>query len=95
LGQGYCTEAAREMVCYGFEVLGLHRIHVNHFGSNPSSPRVMQSRMETCCIAENAASARVMEKAGTRGHLERVGVHQGAYRDMKLYSILRREYRRV
>jgi len=41
-GQGYCTEAAREMVRYGFEVLGLHRIHANHFGSNPASGRVLQ-----------------------------------------------------
>ena len=41
-GLGYCTEAASEMVRYGFEVLGLHRIHSNHFGSNPASGRVMQ-----------------------------------------------------
>jgi [ribosomal protein S5]-alanine N-acetyltransferase len=41
-GRGYCTEAAREMVRYGFEVLGLHRIYSNHFGSNPASGRVMQ-----------------------------------------------------
>ena len=27
---------------YGFEVLGLHRIHANHFGSNLASGRVMQ-----------------------------------------------------
>ena len=41
-GRGYCTEAAREMVRYGFEILGLHRIHSNHFGSSPASGRVMQ-----------------------------------------------------
>jgi [ribosomal protein S5]-alanine N-acetyltransferase len=41
-GRGYCTEAAREMVRYGFEELGLHRIHASHFGSNPASGRVMQ-----------------------------------------------------
>jgi RimJ/RimL family protein N-acetyltransferase len=41
-GRGYCTEAASEVVRYGFEVLGLHRIHPNHFGSNPASGRVMQ-----------------------------------------------------
>jgi [ribosomal protein S5]-alanine N-acetyltransferase len=41
-GCGYCTEAAREIVRYGFEVLGLHRIHSNHFGSNSASGRVMQ-----------------------------------------------------
>jgi ribosomal-protein-alanine N-acetyltransferase len=41
-GCGYCTEGASEIVRYGFEVLGLHRIHSNHFGSNPASGRVMQ-----------------------------------------------------
>jgi [ribosomal protein S5]-alanine N-acetyltransferase len=41
-GQGYCTEAAKELVRYGFEDLGLHRIHSNHFGSNLASGKVMQ-----------------------------------------------------
>ena len=39
---GYATEAARELARYGFEELGLHRIHANHLGSNPASGRVMQ-----------------------------------------------------
>ena len=30
------------MVRYGFEELGLHRVHASHFGSNPASGRVMQ-----------------------------------------------------
>jgi [ribosomal protein S5]-alanine N-acetyltransferase len=41
-GQGYCTEAAKEILRYGFEVLGLHRIHSGHFSHNPASRRVMQ-----------------------------------------------------
>jgi ribosomal-protein-alanine N-acetyltransferase len=41
-GRGYATEAAREVVCYGFERLGLHCIHAEHLGSNPASGRVMQ-----------------------------------------------------
>ena len=39
---GYCTEAARAVVAYGFEVLGLHRICASHFDRNPTSGRVMQ-----------------------------------------------------
>jgi RimJ/RimL family protein N-acetyltransferase len=39
---GYCTEAAREIVRYGFEALGLNRIHASHFARNPASGRVMQ-----------------------------------------------------
>ena len=44
-GMGYATEAARLLVCVGFEQLGLNRI------------------FSTCDVA-NAASARVLEKAG-------------------------------
>lgn len=50
-GQGYCTEAGTAVVRYGFEVLGLHRIHSAHFSHNPASGRVMQKigmRYEGC-----------------------------------------------
>jgi RimJ/RimL family protein N-acetyltransferase len=40
--RGYCTEAADEMLRYGFEELALHRIHASHFGNNPASGRVME-----------------------------------------------------
>ena len=52
-------------------------------------------RVQARCIAENVASARVMEKAGMtyEGTLRESEFIKGAYRDMKLYSILRREYR--
>ncbi len=57
--------------------------------------RMKLNRIEARCIAENAASARVMEKAGMtyEGTLREREFIKGAYRDMKLYSILRREYR--
>ena len=41
-GQGYCTEAARAVVRYGFDVLKLNRIQSRHFVGNPASGRVMQ-----------------------------------------------------
>jgi [ribosomal protein S5]-alanine N-acetyltransferase len=41
-GCGYATEAVEEVVRYGFEDLGLHRIHANHLGSNPASGKVMR-----------------------------------------------------
>ncbi len=41
-GQGYATEAARSVIGYGFEELGLHRIEGRHFTRNPASGRVMQ-----------------------------------------------------
>jgi len=40
--QGYCTEAAFEVLRYGFVEIGLHRIHANHLSRNPASGRVME-----------------------------------------------------
>ena len=40
--RGYCTEAARAVVKYGFEEMGLNRIYATHFSRNPASGRVMQ-----------------------------------------------------
>lgn len=55
--------------------------------------RMGLNRLQARCIAENTASARVMEKAGMsyEGTLRESEYVKGAYRDMKLYSILRRE----
>jgi ribosomal-protein-alanine N-acetyltransferase len=41
-GNGYCTEAAEAVLRYGFETLGLNRIHARHLARNPASGRVMQ-----------------------------------------------------
>jgi RimJ/RimL family protein N-acetyltransferase len=40
-GQGFCTEGGEAMIRYGFEQLGLVRIHASHFGSNPASGKVL------------------------------------------------------
>ena len=56
--------------------------------------RMDLNRIEARCIAENAASSRVMEKAGMtyEGTLRQRERIKGAYRDMKLYAILKDEY---
>lgn len=41
-GNGYCTEAAKAILQYGFNVFNLHRIFALHFAKNPASGRVMQ-----------------------------------------------------
>lgn len=53
--------------------------------------RMNLNRIEARCIAENAASARVMEKAGMvyEGTLRQREYIKGAYRDIKLYAILK------
>ena len=41
-GRGIATEAAREIVRYGFEELGLHRIFANYYVGNTASQRVLE-----------------------------------------------------
>ena len=41
-GNGYCTEAVKEVLKYGFENLELSRVHSNHFSTNPASGRVLR-----------------------------------------------------
>lgn len=41
-GNGYCTEAAHEVLRFGFESLRLHRIDAGHFANNPASGRILQ-----------------------------------------------------
>jgi ribosomal-protein-alanine N-acetyltransferase len=41
-GQGYATEAARAMMGFGFETLGLHRICAYTVAENVASQRVME-----------------------------------------------------
>ena len=38
---GYCTEAVRAVVAYGFDEMGLQRITAHHLARNPASGRVM------------------------------------------------------
>ena len=40
--QGYCSEAARAVIAYGFEQMALNRIFAHHLTRNPASGRVMQ-----------------------------------------------------
>ncbi len=40
--RGYCTEAARVIVDYGFKVLWCHKISATHFVGNPASGRVLE-----------------------------------------------------
>ncbi len=40
--KGYCTEATKVILKYGFTALKLNRIHASHFSRNPASGKVMQ-----------------------------------------------------
>jgi RimJ/RimL family protein N-acetyltransferase len=56
--------------------------------------RLGLNRIEARCIAENAASARVMEKVGMtyEGTLRQREFIKGAPRDIKIYSVLKSEF---
>jgi ribosomal-protein-alanine N-acetyltransferase len=41
-GSGYATEAAREVVRFGFEELGLNRIYAHHMARNPAAGEVLR-----------------------------------------------------
>ncbi|MCW1883319.1 GNAT family N-acetyltransferase [Luteolibacter flavescens] len=41
-GRGFATEALREMLRYGFEVVGLQKIEACHVIENPASGKVME-----------------------------------------------------
>jgi RimJ/RimL family protein N-acetyltransferase len=41
-GNGYCTEAAKAVIDFAFEELGLNRVHAHHFLKNPASGEVMK-----------------------------------------------------
>ena len=57
--------------------------------------RMQLNRIEARCEAPNIGSARVMEKAGLtfEGLLREQMYEKGRYRDMKMYAVLRREWR--
>lgn len=40
--RGYCTDAVRRLIRYGFENFPLNKIHARHLAVNPASGRVMQ-----------------------------------------------------
>lgn len=75
-GQGLATEAARELLRFGFEELNLHRIWA-------------------CCVAENRASARVLEKVGMRpeGYFREKEVFKGRWWDQRLFALLDSEWK--
>ena len=75
-GQGYASEAAREVLRFGFGELGLHRAWA-------------------WCIADNAASARVLEKLGMQreGRQREHEWFKGRWWDRLLYGILEDEWR--
>lgn len=84
-GKGYCSEAARAIVRYGFEQRGLNRIFGEYMASNPASGRVMEKIGMKC-------EGRLRQHVKKWGELEDMIVYsilKSEFRRMKTYS----EYR--
>jgi ribosomal-protein-alanine N-acetyltransferase len=72
---GYCTEAASAVVKYGFEVLGLNRIHATHMTRNPASGRVMQKTG----MKHEGSLRQHMKKWGKFEDIESYGILRSEY----------------
>jgi len=70
-GQGYATEAARAVLRYGFEVMGLHRIHANYLTRNQASTKVLQKlgMREEGCLRQHLKHRGGFEDMGIYGIL--------------------------
>ena len=62
-GRGICTEAAQRVVCFGFEQLGLHKIHAHHLTRNPASGRILEK-------------SGMVQEGLFRGHVRKWGVFE-------------------
>lgn len=78
-GNGYCTEAGRAILQYGFQSLNLNRIHAYHFKRNPASGRVMQ---KLGMRHEGSAPQHVM-KWGVFEDIELYGILRSGWRNTR------------
>ena len=64
-GNGYCSEAARALIEFGFEQLELKRIIAEHLRNNPASGRVMQK-----AGMRHAGSVRKLDRNRRKAEME-------------------------
>jgi RimJ/RimL family protein N-acetyltransferase len=68
--QGYASEAAAEVIRFGFATLALRRIEAHHFSRNPASGRVMVK----CGMRHDGRRAQAVKKWGRYEDLECYGI---------------------
>lgn len=76
-GQGFCTEAVKRILKFGFEEKNLHKIWAEHKTMNTASARVMEK-------------AGMKHEGILRNHYKQ---DENDYLDMSVKSILRNEYK--
>jgi ribosomal-protein-alanine N-acetyltransferase len=75
-GRGLATEAAHAVVEFGFNTLGLHRIHASHFAGNIASGRVL----EKIGMRHEGRSREHVQKWGRFVDLENYGLLAAEFR---------------
>ena len=74
-GHGYGTESAQAVLSYGFEALGLNRIHAGHFRRNPASGKVLQK----IGMKREGCQRQHFKKWGNFEDIERYGILRSEY----------------
>lgn len=77
--KGYCTEAGKAVVQYGFDTLKLNRIYSYHFSRNPASGRVMQK----IGMTYEGREPQHLKKWGKFEDLERYGIVREQWMELK------------
>jgi len=75
-GRGFATEAAHAVVEFGFNTLGLHRIHASHFAGNAASGGVL----EKIGMRHEGRSREHVQKWGRFVDLENYGLLAAEFR---------------
>jgi len=78
-GKGFATEAASAAITFGFETLGLQRVHAHHFSDNTASQRVL----EKIGMRHEGRSRRHVQKWGRFVDLENYGLLEEEFRNSK------------
>ncbi len=70
--QGYCTEGAKALLQYGFDILDLQRIFAHHLTRNQASGRVMQKigMVHEGCLRKHVLKWNVFEDLEVYGLLQ-------------------------
>jgi RimJ/RimL family protein N-acetyltransferase len=80
-GKGYATEAARAVLAFGFEQLGLNRIYAHYMVRNPASGRalakigmkqegLLRQRVRKWGLFEDVVPLAILREEWTRSRLE-------------------------
>ncbi len=75
--KGFCTDAARRLIQFGFEDIGLNKIYARHIGGNVASGRVM----EKCGMKKEGTQRQHTMKNGELRDVVEYGILKSDYKN--------------